>query len=242
MTRAWLLAAALAVAADEARSADATVATYVATYRVDYKGKDAGTAELAVRRLPDGDVYEFTSTIVVKGMLKLVRPKPAVERSLFRVEAGGVRPLEFWYEDGSRSGEDNVHVVFDWDRGIATINGAQARRELTVPAGTLDRGSLQVARMRDLAAAGTLGSYTIADDDSVAEYDYTDGGTATITTEAGTHTTRVMTQQRAGSSRATSVWFAPDLRFLPVRIEQRRDGEVQTALELVSVSGLAANP
>jgi hypothetical protein len=241
MTRAWLLAAALAAAADEARSADATVATYVATYRVDYKGKDAGTAELAVRELPDG-VYEFTSTIVVKGMLKLARPKPAVERSLFRVEAGGVRPLEFWYEDGSRSGEDNVHVVFDWNRGVATVNGAQARRELTVPAGTLDRGSLQVARMRDLAATGTLDSYTIADDDSVAEYEYTDGGTATITTKAGSHATRVMTQQRAGSSRTTSVWFAPDLRFLPVRIEQRRDGEVQTALELVSVNGLTANP
>jgi hypothetical protein len=38
------------------------------------------------------------------------------------------------------------------------------------------------------------------------------------------------------------VWFAPELRFLPVRIGQRRDGEVQTALELVSVSGLAAAP
>jgi hypothetical protein len=32
------------------------------------------------------------------------------------------------------------------------------------------------------------------------------------------------------------------LRFLPVRIEQTRDGEVQTALELVNVSGLATGP
>jgi len=242
MTRAWMIAAALAVAADEARAADATVATYTATYRVDYKGKDAGTAELAVRRLPDGDVYEFKSTVMAKGMLKLVRPKPAIERSLFRVDADGVRPLEFWYEDGSRSGEDNVHAVFDWDRGIATVSGAEARRELAVPKGALDRGSLQVARMRDLETSGVVRNYTIADDDSVAEYEYVDEGTATIATTSGSHETRVVTQQRTGSSRKTRVWFAPAMRFLPVRIEQTRDGEVQTALELVKVDGLAAKP
>ena len=242
MTRAWMIAAALVVTAAEARAADSTVATYTATYRVDYKGKDAGTAELAVRQLPDGDVYEFKSTVMAKGMLKLVRPKPAIERSLFRVDADGVRPLEFWYEDGSRSGEDNVHAVFDWDRGIATVSGAEARREMAVPKGALDRGSLQVARMRDLETAGLVRNYTIADDDSVAEYEYTDDGTATITTKAGAHETRVVTQQRAGSSRTTRVWFDPSRRFLPVRIEQRREGEVQTALELVKVDGLTAKP
>ncbi len=242
MTRWWLTAAALALAAHEASGADATVATYTATYSVQYKGKEAGTAELRVAYLGDRDVYEFTSTVTAKGLLKLARPKPAIERSLFRVDAGGVRPLEFWYEDGSRSGEDNLHVVFDWERGVATFSSAEARREMAVPKGALDRGSLQVARMRDFASPNVPNSYTIVDDDSVAEYEYTDNGTATITTKAGSHATRVFTQQRAGSSRTTSLWVAPDLRFLPVRIEQRRDGEVQTALALVSVEGLTPSP
>jgi hypothetical protein len=240
MTREWLLVAALALAADEVRGADTAVTTYTATYRVEYKGKDAGTAELSVRKLPDSDLYEFSSTVMAKGLLKLARPKPAVERSHFRVEADGIRPVEFWYEDGSRSGEDNVHVVFDWDRGVATSTSADARREMAVGSGALDRGSLQVARMRDFASPEVPRSYTIVDDDSVAEYEYTDNGTATITTQAGSHATRVFTQQRAGSSRTTQIWAAPDLAFLPVRIEQRRDGEVQTALALVSVDGLTS--
>jgi hypothetical protein len=242
MTREWLMVAALAFAADEACGADTDVTTYTATYRVEYKGRDAGTAELSVRKLPDNDLYEFSSTIVAKGLLKLARPKPAVERSHFRVEADGIRPVEFWYEDGSRSGEDNVHVAFDWDRSVVTFTSAEARREMAVPSGAVDRGSLQVARMRDFAASDVPKSYTIVDDDSVAEYEYTDNGTATITTKAGSHATRVFTQQRAGSSRTTQIWVAPDLKFLPVRIEQRRDGEVQTALALVSVSGLTESP
>ena len=96
--------------------------------------------------------------------------------------------------------------------------------------------------MRDLAATGAPRTYTLADEDSVAEYEYTDNGTATMATGVGRVATRVFTQQRAGSSRATWLWVAPELRFLPVRIEQRRDGEVQTAFTLVSVSGLTREP
>jgi len=67
-----------------------------------------------------------------------------------------------------------------------------------------------------------------------------DGGTATLATRIGSLATRVLTQQRAGSSRVTSLWLASDLKFLPVRIEQRREGEVQTALTLVGVKGIEA--
>jgi hypothetical protein len=239
VTRGWFIAAALAVAAHEATGADATVATYTATYNVEYKGKEAGTAEFSVVHLPDRDLYELTSRVMARGLLKLARPKPAIERSQFRIDGDVVRPLEFWYEDGSRSGDDNFHVVFDWDRGVATIDSAEARRELAVPAGTLDRGTLQVALMRDLAAGAAPRTYTLADDDTVAEYGYTENGLETVTTGIGQVATRIFTQQRAGSSRTTWLWVAPDMRFLPVRIEQRRDGEVQTAFTLVAVDGLA---
>src|SRR5262245_6318952 len=84
-------------------------ATYSAVYRVEYKGKEAGTAEFGVRALESG-LYEFSSRTLAKGLLKLARPNPAVERSHFRVENGSVRPVEFWFEDGSRSGEDNLHI------------------------------------------------------------------------------------------------------------------------------------
>jgi hypothetical protein len=235
----WWVVAALAVAAYEAQGAeDPTVATYTATYRAVYKGKEAGTAEFGVRYLADRDLYEFSSRVMAKGLLKLARPNPAVERSHFRVSPDGIQPLEFWYEDGSRSGEDNFHVAFDWDRGIALVSNAGGRREIALQRSALDRGSLQVALMRDLAATGTLRTYRLADEDSVADYEYTDNGTATMQTGVGTLETRIVTQQRAGSSRATWLWVAPELGFLPVRIEQRRDGEVQTAFELQSVSGL----
>jgi hypothetical protein len=236
MTR-WLLIAALAVAAHEVRGADVGIATYTATYRVEYKGKEAGVSEWTVRPVGDG-LYEFAAQITPKGLLKLVRPKPTIERSQFRLEGAVLRPLEYWYEDGSRSGEDNWHLVFDWERRVATVSTAEARRELTVPDSALDIGTLKAAVMRDLTLKGAPGPYEIADEDSVVVYEYTDGGPATLTTGIGSLETQIFVQRRAGSSRSTWLWVAPTLGFLPVRVEQRRDNEVHTSFLLTRVEGL----
>ena len=240
MTRWWVMAAALAVAADEASSADAAVVTYTATYRVEYKGKEAGVSDWSVRDLGDGK-YEYQARITPKGMLKLIRPKPTIERSQFRVEGTHFRPLEYWFEDGSRSGEDNWHLVFDWERHIATISTSEARRELTVPDSAIDIGTLKAAVMRDLTAKGAPGPYEVADQDAVFTYEYSDSGPATLQTGVGSLETQLFVQHRAGSSRSTWLWAAPKLGFLPVRIEQRRNDEVQTSFLLTDVKGITAS-
>ena len=241
MTRWWLISAALVVTADEARAADPPVTTYAATYAVEYKGKQAGVSEWSVRDVGDGR-YEFQARITPKGMLKLIRPKPTIERSQFRVEGTHFRPLEYWFEDGSRSGEDNWHVVFDWERRIATVTTSEARREWAVPDIAIDIGTLKAAVMRDLSANGAPGPYEVADQDTVFTYEYTDSGPATLQTGVGSLETKLFVQHRAGSSRSTWLWAAPKLGFLPVRIEQRRNDEVQTSFLLVSVSGLTPKP
>lgn len=240
MTRWWVMACALAVTADEASGADASVATYAATYRVEYKGREAGVSDWSVRDLGDGR-YEFQARITPKGMLKLIRPKPTIERSQFRVEGSHYRPLEYWFEDGSRSGDGNWHLAFDWQRRIATVTTMEARREIAVPDVAIDIGTLKAAVMRDIAANGAPGPYQIADEDSVGTYEYTDSGPATLQTGVGSLETNLFVQHREGSSRSTWMWVAPKLGFLPVRIEQRRNDEIQTAFLLQAVDGLAAN-
>ena len=240
MTHWWLIPAALVVAAHEARAADPPVATYTATYTVEYKGKQAGVSEWSVRDVGNGR-YEFQARITPKGMLKLIRPKPTIERSQFTVEGAHFRPLEYWFEDGSRSGEDNWHVVFDWERRIATVTTTEARRELAVPDSAIDVGTLKAAVMRDLSVRGAPGPYEVADQDAVFTYEYTDSGPTTLQTGVGSLETKLFVQHRAGSSRSTWLWAAPKLGFLPVRIEQRRNDEVQTSFLLTGVNGITAS-
>jgi hypothetical protein len=219
---------------------DPAIATYTATYSVEFKGKELGSSEFSVRYLADKELYEFTSRTQAKGMLKLITPNPVIERSHFRVDNGRIVPIEFWYEDGSRKGEDNVHIVFDWSRQIALVSYQSGRREMMLKPGALDRGSLQVALMRDMATAGKPSAYLLADDEAVSDYVYQDNGAATTATGMGQLPTQSLMQHREGSSRSNYLWLAPQLRFLPVRIEQRRDGEVNSAFTLQTVKGLEA--
>lgn len=222
-------------------SADGALPTYTATYQVLHKGRNVGSAVFSVGYDGERGVYTFRSRTTAKGMLRLVRPKPVVERSDFTVRDGRIQPLEFAYEDGSRKGEDNLHVVFDWDARIASIRG-ERNLELALSPGVLDRGSLQVAVMRDMAAGAVPGPYVLADENALKTYEYSLQGRETAATPFGELETVRYLQQRQGSSRNMSIWAAPKLHFLPVRFEQHRDGETNTVIVLESVDGLDPPP
>lgn len=232
-----LTALLLVVAPLRTIAAEPEVPVYTAQYEVEYKGKNLGSSAFAVRHDAAQGLYEFTSSTTAKGLLKLARPDPVVERSLFKVVDGRVRPVEFWYEDGSRKGEDNRHVEFDWDRRIAVVTDENGTREVPLDETSLDPGSIHVALMQDLVLNGKPGQYRIADEQMAKAYGYVDNGEAQIETGLGTLATHSYIQQREGSSRSTWIWVAPELSYLPARIEQRKNGEVTMALKLVSVEG-----
>jgi hypothetical protein len=220
-------------------AAEPTIPTYEATYGFEYEGKERGSSEFSVSYDAARDVYVFSSVTKAKGLLvRAVAPNPIVERSEFRVVNGALQPLSFRYEDGSRKGDDNYSIEFDWANGKAIVTRDGVRREFDVEPGTLDRGTMQVALMHDMAAGRVPGRYRLVDDDSVQAYDNRDNGTENIATGVGELAARSVTQQREGSSRTNWLWLAPTLEHLPVRIEQRRDGEVKMAFTLQSVAGL----
>jgi len=230
-----LAAAAFGVLAQS--SAGAPVALYTAEYDVDYKGRNLGTAGFSVSAAEDG-MYVFESRTEARGLLRLARPNALLEHSRFELVDGAIRPLSFRYEDGSRRGEDNFSAEFDWSAQRVAVERESGHTEYALEPGVLDRGSMQVALMRDLARGAAVGPYVLADEDGVKTYSYACEGEERIETPAGEFDARVYVQQREGSSRVTRLWVVPDLEFLPVRIAQFRDGELYTDFTLESVEGL----
>lgn len=232
---------ALSLTAFEARPANLSSdgpATYHATYRVEHNGRATGTAEISVRREPTAESrYEFTSVTTLTGVARLLVPNAATERSTFLYESGQIVPLEFSYQDG-RQGEGNVRVSFDWNRNVAITDASGRTAELGVQSGVLDRGSLQVALMRDLSSGGAPATeYRLADGDALETYAYEGMDTATVATGLGPISAQRFVQRRHGGSRSLVLWMAPSLSYLPVRIE---NGDGATSLVLVSVEGLVS--
>lgn len=209
---------------------------YLAEYEVRYKGRRVARA---VFSLTDEDgSYIFESSTQARGLLRLASPNPAIEHSRFTVEGSAIVPLDFRFEDGSRKGEDNYSIDFAGDDGMIRIDGPNGQLAIPVEAGLLDRGSLQVALMQDLGACRTPTTYRFVDDDGVREYEYARLEDRTTETGIGEIRTLRLSQQREGSSRTTILWLAPELAYLPVRIEQIRNGETETVFTLEDVSGI----
>jgi hypothetical protein len=221
-----------------ATAPDSAIHPYSAIYQIQYRGKTVGTMEFSVDYDAADDAYTFTSNSAARGLFRLLSPRPVVERSEFTSDAGKITPLRFWYEDGSRQGNENFHIQFDWDNGLAVAETSAERHEFAVPHGTLDRGTMQVQLMLDVARSGSLSSYTLADDDGLRTYQYHRDENVQLETSLGVLETQAFVQQREGSSRQTLLWMASQLHHLPVRIEQQRNGETRTVFSLQSVEWL----
>jgi len=229
------VAACAVVVAGLAR-AEETIPTYTATYHVEYKGRSVGESIQSLVR--EGDRYRFRSATNARGLARLVRSRPLIEESVFDVRDGRPRPLEFKLEDGTRKGEDNVTIDFDWADGVAHVTTKDRQVDLPLEAGIHDRATLQLVLMLEAGRNAPPGSHALIDDASVKSYSYEIAGRETLSTPAGTYDTIKVVQRRQGSSRHTLIWLAPALQHLPVKIEQRRDDEILTTLLLESVQGL----
>lgn len=232
------LGAASLLAGTLALAAETSVPTFDAHYTVEYKGRRVGKMDLSVRYDEVRDRYRFESRTQATGVLKVVRPKATVQTTDFVLHDGAIRPLEFRLDDGTRKGEDDRHIVFDWKRGTATITSDDGTSELPLEPDLLDGGTILVALMLDLEHDEAPGPYKYTDGDAPSTYDYTKQGPERLEVEAGTFDADVIKQQHEGSSRHTLFWTVPTLSYLPAKIAQYKDGELTTAMTLESVEGL----
>ena len=216
-------------------AAQAGVAEYQASYEVRHNGRRAADVEFSVTATASGE-YLYRSVTEARGLLKLVSPNPATEQSRVRLAGNDLRSMQFDYVDGSRKGEDNFSIAYDVAAGQIRITRADGAETLPYEPDLLDRGSLQVAVMRDLAACRLPGPYRWIDEDGIRTYRYERLDDGEAQTGAGNFATLRFLQQREGSSRQSILWLAPSQSFVPVIVEQMDDGEIETVYTLRAIA------
>mgnify|MGYP003312422238 FL=1 len=96
---------------------------------------------------------------------------------------------------------------------------------------------MQAAVMLDMHASGP-DRYTLVDNDGISIYEYSTDGEETLDTPMGLVVAQKFIQQRRGSSRRTIIWMSSKLDYLPVRIEQQRNGITHATFFLQSFEWL----
>ena len=210
--------------------AEPGLAPFTATYELRYGSKRVGESILTLSST-GAQFWTFESRTEPKGLAKMVTGG-IIEKSVFAVDGAELKPLLF---NASESrGKASQSVSYDWEQGVAHSERDGERVDLELRPRVLDHALLQVALMLDLANGRPLAPYQLIEKNELRSYDYERTGEETVETPAGSYHAVMVRQTRAGSSRELWFWCAPDLRYLPVRVEQRKEGKVLFRMSLTS--------
>lgn len=229
-----LLLAFAAIAVPPAGAEPAAPVPFVASYAVAYRGFNAGLLHFELRyEAPGTFIYESRAEPSL--LARFVVGADALERSIMQIDAEGVRPLSWSVEDGKSGSRGDGALVFAWEEGRVSGRVRDERVELPTEPGLQDRLSVQIAVMTALLRGNEPGVIPLLGDDEIKHYSYLPTGTRRIRTGAGEFDTVLYESTRPGSKRLSRFWQAPALGYIPVRVEQVRDGKVETVMELVKV-------
>jgi hypothetical protein len=219
-----------------AQAADAEIRTFTARYDFTANRLLVARMERSLQANRDGS-YLLRSKSVAAGMLSMLLSDNIDESSVWILADGRPRPLKYQYHHtGRKQGERHAVLDFDWKKGVVTNRINDDPWTMKVPSGAQDKLLYQYTMMRDLMEERPVLSYDIADGGELKNFTFERLGTESIATTLGR--LQAVKLQRIHGSRRTVIWCAAALDYIPVRIEQHKDGKVLT-MEIRELEGIA---
>ncbi len=207
---------------------------FEARFEVEVRGFTVGETVWSVRRSANGFVYETRTRAI--GVAAMLGDRRVVERSEWKRIGEDIKPASYRYERSDRA-DKNTAVVFDWDEGVVENTRRGRTSRMSVPADTLDKLGYMLMLIEDLRAGKRSVRYPIADGKNrMKVYRLDVVGKERMKTALGTFEVLRIVRQRKDDDRETTVWVAPELGFMPVRIEHRERDEEEVTIHIRSLS------
>jgi len=203
---------------------------FSANYAIKLNGIQAGELRRSLVSNPDGSRL-FKSETRAKGVFAFFKPEVIVETSLWSRDAQQIKPIAYRYSRTGGKKDKSLLLDFDWTTNQLHIDDKKQPWSLTLKADTLDKLIYQLALMSDLSEQQDHFHYHIADGGKIKQYLITKINQEIISTPLGEIEAIKLTRERSRSKdRQTTLWCAPALNYLPVKLEHiEKDGTVFTA-------------
>lgn len=231
----------LAILAATALCAPALADGALTPHRAEYSVKiSVLSGKLNTQLVRTDQGYKATHLIKPTGLAGALVGGDIFAESEFREGDSGLIPLRYSANDEISNEKLRVDIAFDWDEKRA-VGSYQTKDdpeavELNDPLDgwAHDGVSIQYELMADLANGATGQEYVLYEHDKIRKLLITNVGSQTVSTKAGTFNAVGIKHQAEGSSRATTLWLAEELGYLPVVIERHRKGKLQMRAKLVN--------
>ncbi len=190
-------------------------------------------ADLSYRLENNDGQYRITTSTKAKGAASLVVRSTVTETADFSVRDGLPLPGSYRRDDGTKKGEENASVEFDWDRGIATGTSEGRTREFEIsPGDTFDTLTAELAARIALAGGEQSPEFDVIEGAELKRYRFSRIGEDTVRVDGKDYRAETFDLDRQ-SRRITRYWFVPELDFVVARMEQRAGEDIKGTVELV---------
>lgn len=216
-----------------------TQATDFTPFEVEYEvGNNmisAGSATLQLARQGEEWVYSLKTNPT--GVFKLTGKGKIQEVSVFSIDNSTgtlkLQPQRYTYRQDEEA-RRSVDAWFDWNEKQLTYKkrGEEVTEEISDP--VLDRLSVTLTVMDSLRANDfAKAELKVFDNGRVKTMLFANEGEEMVETKMGNmKTIRVKSNSVSSSTRHTITWFAPDLDYVPVKIEQFKRDKLVARLTL----------
>jgi hypothetical protein len=186
--------------------------------------------------------FMANSVIQPTGMARIVARGVIQESSYFLLDSEGVQPEQYRSIDTLSSENQIVSLDFNWHnhtvKGIVNDQEFNSQLEGRVH----DRLSIQYELMLDLLNGGAEEEYWMLDGDELKLLEVRNIGTREIKVPFGKFEAVGIQHNKKDSSRITTLWCAKELDYLPVVIEQHRNGKLRIRAVLTNYESTTAAP
>ena len=227
------LACALALGVNVA-SAD-ELKPFTASYAWIWHGMTVAVSHVELQK-GEGDLWSYRSRSEPRGIGRVFSERPT-QLSVVRVTASGTQPLSYNASDGTSSTKRAIDVKYDWDKDRVTGVYENTPIDLPLRPDLQDDASVQVALMAKLLRGQQPDRFLLLNSkNDMREYSYIREGETVLDTPIGKIPTIIYRSERQWSSRVNRYWCAPDRGYIPLRVQQKVDDDVQWTMEILSLT------
>ena len=213
---------------------NAVPADYEAVYSVKLMQAD-GTLRAKLEN--NNGTYTYTLKTEPTGFWKLIANGSINESSEFEIINDEIRSINYRLNDTIRRNARESEVDFDWSKKV--IKGFYKDRviDFNIEKRILTRILLQIEIMHQKQRNNLKDSYLIIDKDEIKEIDITSSNSGKkISVPFGSYDVIEVSHRSKNSNRINTFWLAPELDFIPVKLEQTEGNKVNFEANLVQLT------
>ncbi len=193
-----------------------------ANYSVSKSGLTLG--EMRVSLTYGQNTYAYHKATKATGLASWLSGDRVIENVEGKINRDVLRPGSYIFHHTSKRKNRKDQLQFVTPRLVKGEYKKQAY-QIQVPQGTLDRATLELVLARDLAHHKKNMVYSVVERGKLKTYRFAHQGTEKIPVGDKEYQAEKLMVVREGTVRKTTFWLAPELGYMPVKINHIEKGD-----------------